>query len=125
MVKVDNTKNTESIAKGFYSEGMSILRALIQIMPAWSGQMQRSIFVSAKAPRGTPQTVKAEATALKEPERKMTFDMWRIQVDMKFTASGRSATDELTDKGLVALKKDYDTGVSPSDYAEAYMLRDV
>lgn len=100
-----------------------IIRTAVDIMPAWQGQSQRSIFVRLGTLRGTPQTVITESQ--KEPDRSLTFDMWRIQVDAKLIASGRGGTDGLTERGLVALKKDYDTGVSPSDYAHAYISTDI
>ena len=105
-------------------EGWKILRSMVQIMPSWSGQQERAMFVLPGLPRVKPETVKTAAVN-SEPDRKMSFDMWRIQVDMKLVASGLGGTEGLTDKGLVALKKDYDSGISPADYAHAYILTDV
>jgi len=105
--------------------GMEILRSLVQIMPAWLGQMQRSIFVSAKAPHANPQTVKAEATTLKEPEHKMTFDMFRIQVDALLIAAGHHPTDEWMQEGSCQswsrLNVGHKEGLTPKKFFDAYM----
>lgn len=120
---VDITKAYK--AKAHQAAGMEILAKAVTIMPAWQGQTIRSIFVRSGTPHGKPQTVVTESQ--EKPERKMTFDMWRIQVDMKLVASGRPGTDELytTAEGLANLRKDYDSGVSSSDFAHAYISVDI
>lgn len=120
----DMTFDEDDIA--WSEEALTRLRKLIQIMPSWGGQRERAMFVMPGLPRIKPETVKTAAEN-REPDRKMSFDMWRIQVDMKLVASGRPGTDELFDtkEKLTALKVDYDSGVSPADYAHAYISVDV
>lgn len=115
-----------ALEEGFRIKGMEILRGLVQIMPSWSGQQERAMFVLPGLPRIKPETIKTAAEN-SEPQPKMSFDMWRIQVDMKLIASGRGGTDELfaSDERLTALRADYNSGVSPSDYANAYISVDI
>lgn len=121
-----NTSPTDDFSDGPREMAWNILRSLVQIMPAWAGQQERTIFVSSTLSRVKPETVKTAAVN-REPDRKMSFDMWRIQVDMKLVASGRPGTDELFDtkEKLAALRIDYDSGVSPTDYAHAYISVDI
>lgn len=126
IVQDDIGVTDAALEEGFRVKGMEILRSLVQIMPSWGGQQERVMFVSSALLRVKPETVKTAAVNL-EPERKMSFDMWRIQVDMKLVASGRPGTDELFDtkEKLTALRIDYDAGISPTDYAHAYISVDI
>lgn len=133
VVQDDIGVTDAALEEGFRVKGMEILRSLVQIMPSWSGQQERAMFVLPGLLRVKPETVKSAsqrgstAAVNKESKSKMSFDMWRIQVDMKLVASGCTGTDELfgTKEKLTALRVDYDTGISPSDYANAYISADV
>ena len=104
--------------------GMERLRDAVQIMPAWAGQKERSIFVRQGTPRAEPSTVLTEATGItapKQAQRTLTFDMWRIQVDGLLIGRGEQATDNILPTGIQHMEDCHDNGLTPVEWVDAYI----
>lgn len=112
-------KDATTHLKYHTNAGMDVLRELVQIMPAWSGQTQRSIFVRLGTPCGTPQTVVTESQ--QEPDRRLTFDMWRIQVDAMLIARDQKPTDQWEKIQLTGLSLAFQAKLTPNEFVDSIM----
>lgn len=102
------------------AEGWKILRSLVQIMPSWSGQQVRAMFVMPGLTRVRPETVKTAAVN-SEPDRKLSFDMFRVQVDAMLIARGKPATDTWDQSNMLVLSNPHAKGVTPAEFVNSYM----
>ena len=100
-----------------------IMRGLVQIMPSWGGQQERVMFVSSKLPRVKPETVKTAAVN-SEPDRKLSFDMFRIQVDAMLIANKQEPSDkwkgDVGHASLSVMRRWHKNGATPKEYVDNY-----
>jgi len=123
LIKDGITLTCPSLEEELRVKGMGILRPLVQIMPAWAGQQERTIFVSSTLPRIKPETVKTAAVNSElNPDRKLSFNMFRIQVDAMLIANKQEPSDKWKgDSGhanLEVMRRSHKNGATPKEYVE-------
>lgn len=107
---VDNIKVTEA---AILAQGWKILNSLVLIMPAFGGSLVKSIFVKAGTPMAEVQDVKTAATDPIPEPKKISFDMWRIQVDVGLAIKNLPYTDQWDKAGYQELRQAYDDDQTP------------
>lgn len=104
--------------------GMGVLRKKVQIMPSWSGQRERVLFIQSGLKLTKPDTIKSAALN-REAQPKMSFDMFRIQVDALLIGRGYKASDEWMQQGsgesFNSLHTAHKEGLSPQEFLASYM----
>lgn len=118
---VDNIKVTEA---AILKQGWKILKQQVLIMPAFGGSLTKSIFVKLGTPIAEVQDIKAAATDPTpdpRPEKKISFDMWRIQVDMKLLRAKYAATDEWNTTEIEGLDLAYKLDTTPDEFVLSWI----
>lgn len=107
--RVPGTEPTEQ-------RGMERLREMVSLMPAWSGQMTRSILVAPNTPRLDPESMRKQME--EEKEKKASFDSWRLNVDVKMSTLGAGSTDDLE---VPLMQEAWEKGMTPEEFVATHV----